>query len=87
MASSSSHASVVSLSRVKRLSKGVSSLSQQAGKSRFVLYWMQSSQRVFHNDALEYAIEQANKFNLPLVTVFGVCVSVCVQSTSMLSYI
>ncbi len=37
----------------------------------FVLYWMQASQRTRFNHALEYAIEQANELNLPVVVCFG----------------
>ena len=40
-----------------------------AGK--FVLYWMQQCQRSRFNFALEYAIEQANERNLPVVVCFG----------------
>jgi deoxyribodipyrimidine photo-lyase len=43
---------------------------QPLQKGRFVLYWMQASQRVEYNHALEYAIRQANDQNLPLVTFF-----------------
>jgi len=39
--------------------------------ARYVLYWMQSSQRTRFNYALEYAIERANEFNKPLVVCFG----------------
>ena len=39
-------------------------------EGRFILYWMQASQRVECNHALEYAIRQANEQNLPLVTLF-----------------
>lgn len=38
---------------------------------RYVLYWMQASQRVAYNHALAYAIEQANALRLPLVVFFG----------------
>jgi len=38
---------------------------------RYVLYWMQASQRVECNHALEYAICEANSRNLPVVVVFG----------------
>ena len=41
----------------------------QAG--RYVLYWMQASQRAACNHALEYAILQANELRLPLVVFFG----------------
>ncbi|MBN2035931.1 MAG: deoxyribodipyrimidine photo-lyase [Chitinispirillaceae bacterium] len=37
----------------------------------FVVYWMQQSQRVEHNHALAYAIEQANELRVPLVVFFG----------------
>jgi len=40
-------------------------------KPRYVLYWMQSSQRVVCNHALEYAIDRANELNLPPVVCFG----------------
>jgi deoxyribodipyrimidine photo-lyase len=39
-------------------------------KGRILIYWMQASQRVEYNHALEYAIRQANEQNLPLVTLF-----------------
>jgi deoxyribodipyrimidine photo-lyase len=42
-----------------------------APASRYVLYWMQASQRTAHNPALEYAIEQANAQGLPLLVCFG----------------
>lgn len=38
---------------------------------RYVLYWMQASQRAEYNHALEYAIERANELSLPLVVFFG----------------
>ena len=38
----------------------------------YILYWMQQSQRVTYNHALNYAIEKANKFGLPLIVAFGV---------------
>lgn len=41
----------------------------QAGK--YVLYWMQSSQRAEVNHALEFTIERANELNLPLLVGFG----------------
>jgi len=37
---------------------------------RYVLYWMQAAQRCEYNHALEYAIEQANQANLPVVVLF-----------------
>ncbi len=38
----------------------------------YVVYWMQSSQRVFCNHALQYAIGEANKLEKPLLVYFGV---------------
>jgi deoxyribodipyrimidine photo-lyase len=38
---------------------------------RYILYWMQASQRVECNHALEYAVGEANERNLPVVVVFG----------------
>jgi deoxyribodipyrimidine photo-lyase len=38
---------------------------------RFVLYWMQQSQRAEWNHALEYTIERANELGLPPAAVFG----------------
>ena len=38
---------------------------------RYVLYWMQQSQRAEENHALEYAIELANHLKQPLLVVFG----------------
>ena len=51
----------------------LSNLNQQPihRDGRFVLYWMQQSQRTVCNHALEYAIAQANDLNLPLVVCFG----------------
>ncbi len=43
-----------------------------AASGRYVLYWMQASQREACNHALEYAVEQANELSLPLAAVFGV---------------
>ncbi len=43
-----------------------------AGTGDYVLYWMQQSQRVAYNHALEFAIQKANKLNLPLVVLFVV---------------
>lgn len=37
----------------------------------YVLYWMQQSQRAEYNHALEYAVEQANNADLPVLAVFG----------------
>jgi deoxyribodipyrimidine photo-lyase len=40
-------------------------------KGKYVLYWMQSSQRAEYNHALEYALTQANDLSLPLLVAFG----------------
>src|SRR5690606_11458851 len=40
-------------------------------EKRYVLYWMQQSQRTEYNHALEFAIGQANELNLPLLVCFG----------------
>ncbi len=39
-------------------------------RGRFVLYWMQASQRAEYNHALEYAIRRANEQKLPVATLF-----------------
>jgi deoxyribodipyrimidine photo-lyase len=51
--------------RIHELAGGAS----RAG--RYVLYWMQSSVRSQSNPALEYAIEEANHLDAPLVVGFG----------------
>jgi deoxyribodipyrimidine photo-lyase len=38
---------------------------------RYVLYWMQQSQRARHNPALERALRHANEAGLPVLVVFG----------------
>jgi deoxyribodipyrimidine photo-lyase len=40
-------------------------------KRRYVLYWMQQAQRADWNQALEYAVEQANLLRQPVAVVFG----------------
>jgi deoxyribodipyrimidine photo-lyase len=42
-----------------------------APRGRFVLYWMQQSQRAAGNHALEYAVQRANALGLPLRVGFG----------------
>lgn len=42
----------------------------QAGK--YVIYWMQSSQRIEYNHAFEYALDKANQLNKNLVVYFGI---------------
>ncbi len=39
---------------------------------KYVLYWMQASQRVEYNHALEYAIQKANELRKPLIVFFGI---------------
>jgi deoxyribodipyrimidine photo-lyase len=39
-------------------------------RGEYVLYWMQASQRVEYNHALEYAKHRANALDLPLLTVY-----------------
>jgi len=41
-------------------------------EGRYVLYWMQQSQRGQMNHALEYAIRRANGLGLPVIVGFGV---------------
>jgi deoxyribodipyrimidine photo-lyase len=41
------------------------------GDGRYVLYWMQQSQRVRFNPALEYAIARANELACPVLVVFA----------------
>ncbi len=40
-------------------------------KGNYVLYWMQTAQRVQYNHALVFAASLANKLNLPLLVFFG----------------
>lgn len=39
---------------------------------RYVLYWMQASQREAYNHALEHAVERANELRLPVLVAFGI---------------
>jgi deoxyribodipyrimidine photo-lyase len=39
--------------------------------ARYVLYWMQQSQRARFNPALEYALDEANARDLPVLVCFG----------------
>jgi deoxyribodipyrimidine photo-lyase len=41
------------------------------GRGRYVLYWMQQSQRAHSNPALEHALSRANALGHPVVVVFG----------------
>lgn len=49
--------------------KLLNDLAPRAGK--YVLYWMQQSQRADFNHALEYAIGRANDANQPVLVAFG----------------
>lgn len=40
-------------------------------KGKYVLYWLQASQRTEYNHALEYAIMRANELGQPLLVFFG----------------
>ncbi len=51
--------------RIRRLNRA------EATRGDYVLYWMQQSARGEWNDALEFAVEQANALRLPLLVVFG----------------
>lgn len=39
--------------------------------NKYIVYWMQQSQRTSYNNALEYAISESNKYEKPLVVYFG----------------
>ncbi|MBC7791395.1 MAG: deoxyribodipyrimidine photo-lyase [Anaerolineae bacterium] len=43
----------------------------QRSDGDFVLYWMQTTQRVQHNFALEFAIDHANRLRLPVLVYHG----------------
>jgi deoxyribodipyrimidine photo-lyase len=43
----------------------------ELARGDYVLYWMQQSQRAEWNDALEFAIEQANALGQPVLVGFG----------------
>jgi deoxyribodipyrimidine photo-lyase len=46
--------------------------SKETKRGRYILYWMQASQRAGWNHALEYAVQKANGLNQPLVVFFGI---------------
>ena len=46
--------------------------SKETKRGRYVLCWMQASQRTEYNHALEYAILKANELHQPLVVFFGI---------------
>jgi deoxyribodipyrimidine photo-lyase len=43
----------------------------EIAKGKYVLYWMQQSQRADYNHALEYAAQQANRLGQGVVVAFG----------------
>ena len=43
----------------------------EIAKGKYVLYWMQQSQRADYNHALEYAVQQANRLGQGIIVVFG----------------
>lgn len=51
--------------RVQELSR------QPVQPGRYVLYWMQASQRAKYNHALVYAVRRANELGQPVLAVFG----------------
>ncbi len=44
-------------------------------RGRYVLYWMQASQRAVDNPALDVAVELGNSLSLPVLCVFGLAAS------------
>lgn len=38
---------------------------------KYIIYWMQASQRTEYNHALQYAIRKANENNIPIIVYFG----------------
>jgi len=44
---------------------------QYPRRGRYVLYWMQQSQRASGNHALEFAVREADRLKLPVVACFG----------------
>lgn len=52
--------------RIKNLNK------KSIKDGKYVLYWMQASQRAEYNHALEFAIKKANEINKPLIVFFGI---------------
>ena len=58
---------------MKQISERVQLLNDKSANNdgKYVLYWMQMFKRASHNHALNYAIEQANERQLPLVVYEG----------------
>jgi deoxyribodipyrimidine photo-lyase len=57
---------MVEKERIKALNK------KGINKGAYVLYWMQASQRVEYNHALEYAILKSNELGQPIIVFFGI---------------
>jgi deoxyribodipyrimidine photo-lyase len=57
---------VIQKERIKALNK------RGIKKGKYVLYWMQASQRAKYNHALEFAVLKANELRQPLVAFFGI---------------
>jgi deoxyribodipyrimidine photo-lyase len=60
------HAETIQKERIRPLNK------KDVQRGKYVLYWMQASQRTEFNHALEYAILKANELKQPIVTFFGI---------------
>ena len=63
-ASQNQRKSMIQPERIEQLN------SKRLQNGRYILYWLQAAQRCEYNHALEYAIEQANQANLPVVVLF-----------------
>ncbi len=57
---------MIDQTRVKRLNK------QEIKDGKYVLYWMQATQRTEYNHALEYSILKSNRLHKPLLVYFGI---------------
>jgi len=55
----------IAAGRIRRLNR------REPARGRYVLYWMQQSQRAELNHALEYAAQRANALGQPLLAAFG----------------
>jgi deoxyribodipyrimidine photo-lyase len=44
--------------------------SRSIGSGDYVIYWMQASQRILDNHALQYSIQKANEYQKHLVVFF-----------------
>ena len=64
---------MIQADRVKAFLKGqeVPSSEGHWTEGAYVVYWMQSSQRVHDNHALAYAIDWGNRLQIPVVVYFG----------------